>query len=408
MLKLIYIFIIFINLGVILLVFSDLKKKRILNLKILFNIYFIFYSSSILWVVKKFNVDMNYNMNYIKLYLLSTIGFITFTISYKLIKIKPKQKKYSIETLTIIMYLFLLIGILTEIYIFSNINIKIFSLVSRGNKMLMMAKYSKFEYYYIFLIIAMTLSLILMRKKNNKKNITIFFLLFINNLLIALIEISRAKFFLILIPIIYIYRKKINYKTYLLIGLLIIGISTIWKGLLSGIFYEHNAFSNVKIEIPSEFYTWYQIGNKILYELKHQNILYLYGKSYLDAILNLFIPVTNSEPLSIWYIKKYEKIIYLSGGGRGFSGVVEGYLNFGIIGVIFHFFIIGIFAKILDKKMEKDIKWLLIGVLFLSNTHKIFRSELYSILKTITWFGIYPILTIFLIIEFFRNKKIKS
>lgn len=404
----IYSIILSINFFVLILIFFNIKKKEVICFKTFFYIYFICYSSAIFFV-KSINAYKNFY--YVKIYLMSLISFVAFNFGYKIFNTKDNKKFFYLENkLKIIMYIFLINAFIIEIYIYMCINLKDFFLASRAKKMLMMSEYSKFTFFYTFLILSMTLSLILWKMKRKKKYKIIFVLTFFNCIFIALLEISRAKFLSIIIPILFLYQKQIKNKIMVFIGIIGLIIFTLWKSLLSSLFYGKLSLSNIKLNIPNEFYCWYTIGENILKDLEVKKISYLYGKSYMDTFFNLIFPITNSEPLSIWYVKNYEYKIFLIGGGRGFSGIVEGYLNFGIIGVVIYFFILGMLSKFLDNKMKNDIKFLLIGILFLSNVHKFFRSESYSLLKSDMWFGVYPILFLFFIInlKIFKRKKKKE
>ena len=107
----------------------------------------------------------------------------------------------------------------------------------------------------------------------------------------------------------------------------------------------------------------------------------------------MLIPITKSEPLSKWYVRNYEFDVYIKGGGRGFSGVLEAYLNFGLIGNIIVFFLYGVlFKKISNYNNEISM---IIFLIVIGSVYQLFRSESYSLWKTMYWFKIIPILIIF-------------
>ena len=97
----------------------------------------------------------------------------------------------------------------------------------------------------------------------------------------------------------------------------------VWKSLFS-------SSRIINIYYDSEFNSWYKIFNNIL----QSDLSKLFGTSYIKTLVNLVIPFTKTEPLSVWYVRNYEYETWISGGGRGFSGVLEAYMNFGIIGCI--------------------------------------------------------------------------
>jgi oligosaccharide repeat unit polymerase len=66
---------------------------------------------------------------------------------------------------------------------------------------------------------------------------------------------------------------------------------------------------------------------------------------------------------TIWFNQTFFPNIYISGGGVGFSLVAEGYMNFGIVGVVIWFVILGIFVNYLYKRGAKSAIWLIIYIL---------------------------------------------
>lgn len=114
----------------------------------------------------------------------------------------------------------------------------------------------------------------------------------------------------------------------------------------------------------------------------------------------MIVPITHTEPLSRWYLKIYEPNIYSRGGGRGFSGVIEAYLNFGVFGNIFIYTLYGILFKKLSN-IDSELK-LIIFLILLGSIYQLFRSESYSLWKTMYWFEILPTLILF---RFSKRRK---
>jgi O-antigen polysaccharide polymerase Wzy len=84
--------------------------------------------------------------------------------------------------------------------------------------------------------------------------------------------------------------------------------------------------------------------------LEHDNVDYWYGASYLAAIVRV-VPNTTfrwtapesrdiSTPAA-WITSRVAPFTFRTGGGIGYSGVAEPYLNFGAIGVLVFFLIVG-------------------------------------------------------------------
>jgi oligosaccharide repeat unit polymerase len=95
---------------------------------------------------------------------------------------------------------------------------------------------------------------------------------------------------------------------------------------------------------------------------------YRYGYSYLAALKevvpNISLNIAKSDRLdakntgqkkslfymspSDWYIYKYNRWMYDTGGGSGFTMIAEAYYNFGIVGIVIIFTIIGFIITSID------------------------------------------------------------
>lgn len=100
--------------------------------------------------------------------------------------------------------------------------------------------------------------------------------------------------------------------------------------------------------------------------LQYADTTRVYGASYLGAISRIFPFVSRLfnkiifNP-SIWRLETFYPDILAQGGGLGFSPVAEGYLNFGILGVVLHLFLYGfIIGKIYKLAETKNsFLWIL-------------------------------------------------
>jgi oligosaccharide repeat unit polymerase len=78
---------------------------------------------------------------------------------------------------------------------------------------------------------------------------------------------------------------------------------------------------------------------------------YLYGASYGTALLNQ-IPrmLYEDRPVGTleWYLVKFYRSVWETGGGLSFSPIAEAYMNFGWAGPLLIFFLVGIVVKFLS------------------------------------------------------------
>jgi len=156
-----------------------------------------------------------------------------------------------------------------------------------------------------------------------------------------------------------------------------------WKSLFSS--------GKTFLYFDSEFNTWYEIFDNVI----EAEVPRLNGKSYADTLLNLIVPFTNAEPLSVWYVKTFEYATWLRGGGRGFSGVLEAYMNFSIWGVVVVYGFYGWLLKQTQLNLEKDDdRAIIIYMILLISMFQFFRSESYSLWKNMAWFRLYPVVII--------------
>lgn len=291
-------------------------------------------------------------------------------------------------------YIIFFFGALIEIYfILFDVGLANFITLTRaGRSLLLQESFYLASFYRQIIILSFLLSLAtyLETKSRESKLLAIgsLFVCVLNSIL----SVSRATIISVILPLIYLmykYKKMKNMQV-VAIGMCVFLLMVVWKYWISiGVVLTSEA-----VQIYSELGSWIKIGNNILTDISANKLGFFYGKSYIDTFINLIIPFVGFEPLSKWYVRNYEYDTYLMGGGRGFSNVIEAYLNFGIIGCILIFFIYGIlFRKIFSY--DNDTKSFLIQAVLISVIYKLFRSEAYSLWKNVWWLQILPLILIF-------------
>jgi len=97
---------------------------------------------------------------------------------------------------------------------------------------------------------------------------------------------------------------------------------------------------------------------------------YFYGYTYISNFSLLFpkviLPI-RSEGIANWFVEVFYPDIFKKGGGWGFSVVAEGYINFGVLGILLNGVLLGLLANLLWNKLcifnPNPIKITLYGLL---------------------------------------------
>lgn len=137
---------------------------------------------------------------------------------------------------------------------------------------------------------------------------------------------------------------------------------------------------------------------------------YFYGKLWLGRLLSV-VPFAQSVYLQLSGSNEYELgsagyITYLKFGtnpptGEGTTLIADIYLNFGLIGVIFFMFLLGVFFKKLQNELntQQSFYWIVFAGIFASITFYMGRGSLFDSLRPILWAAVLAIL-------FVRTRKI--
>lgn len=335
--------------------------------------------------------------------IISYISIFSFDVAYYFfpkLKLHFKSEKkevdvehgYNQQRIMALVSFLLVVSLAVEFYvIFKKIGLSTFFSASRSTKTLLMSDYSILSFYQSTIPIIAVVSLAVNLEYKTKYSRFLFFVATAISLFNAYIRGSRAELICILLPIIFLlfYYKKITNKMVVIAGIGAVILFGIWKSLYS---------SQTSISYDSEFNTWYKICKNVL----SSGFEYRYGRTYLTTVENLVIPVTHSTTLSTWYLQNYEASVLARGGGRGFSAVLEAYINFNVLGNIIIYFLYGVLLKTIEIKeydgLERRFGYkVIIMCIIMSSMYLFFRAESYSLWKNMAWFKIYPTAIIFLV-----------
>lgn len=385
-------------------VFFYIKEGNLLSLQVMFNVYGILYTNFYIGQLIMGNQIISQTVWFAML--ISHISIYSFNLFFilsndkKKVVLKPKKYEsfsyYSEKKIGLYMFFFLMLSFMAEYFvIFVRIGLTNYFSSSRATKSLLSSEYSILSFYKFTIPVIACVYLFLLLKYKKKIYMFLFIIASLGGIFNAYISSSRTEMLALVLPIICMlyYFDKINNKQLVIAGIAGIILFGTWKALLSD--------GRFSISFDSEFNSWYEICEDVL----SNEFDYQFGKSYLDTLLNLIIPKTNREALSVWYMKTYKAAIYAKGGGRGFSGVLEAYMNFGIMGNI----IIYGFYGWLIKRMKRDTDLqVILYVTLMTSAHQFFRSESYSLWKNMMWFKIYPLLVILLLSAMRKGREAKK
>lgn len=355
---------------------------------IVFNGFALLYSCH--FVISSVFDGLYISNNIYYLQFLALVSILSFNIAYLCFpRLQYFQKvnftQYSFKVVRYASFALFLLSVFAEFYVvFRQIGLNTILSNARATTSLLMSDYSAFAFYrYTFPLLA-GIFLLLYYNRKQKIDLLLFLTALSFSVFNALIYLSRTYMLAVLMPLGFLseHYKKISRRVLLIAILFIFLLFGIWKSMFS---------TQTVLTYSSEFGTWFRIGENILSD---SSVSLRWGESYFNTLLNLIIPVTNIESLSNWYVRTYEYSTYLIGGGRGFSGIIEAYINFGIVGNIFIFMVLGFIFKQINKNSNFNI---ILYVIFLLSVYQIFRSDSYSMWKNMMWFKIYPTLLIFML-----------
>ncbi|WP_020006222.1 O-antigen polymerase [Salinicoccus albus] len=98
-----------------------------------------------------------------------------------------------------------------------------------------------------------------------------------------------------------------------------------------------------------------------------------------------------------WFNNTFHPDLIARGGGNGFTLVGEGYMNFGVIGVVVFFAVLALFLKFLYNKALKNVVWLSIYIVTIPLAVYVIRADFATLLTQFSKQIVLPILIIFIV-----------
>ncbi|MDI5885748.1 O-antigen polymerase [Cobetia amphilecti] len=380
------------------------RFKRIFCLPILFNAYAFLYFV-VGCIIYKYDILNGKNDEYLTLVsFLTFVACLGFNIGYVLI---PKKYRYdkniilraytpSFQSVAALFF----IGVLAQSYVILKVGPIDFFLIDRKDRFPIMNQYQNILFIAKVVDVALIFSIFRFFKFKTSRDRYLTSAILFYNLFFAIILISRSSLAFNFICVFFFLElfKVISTKKILLLGLSMAACMFFYKGVLYAWILDDADYGSYN---PGEFVNWIRNSMTMLKEGYTSDMLP--NNSYWIALKSIFMVDPGGEGLSVWFIKEFYSDSYVSGLTYGFSGIIEGYLYLGTIGVFLHFLLIGIFFSYLEKKPSAIKIVLVICAMFIM--FRLFRSEIYNFARTYSWYYVYQVLIIVVFDIFLKRWK---
>ncbi|WP_454781376.1 O-antigen polymerase [Legionella sp. WA2022007384] len=221
---------------------------------------------------------------------------------------------------------------------------------------------------------------------------------------VSFLGIRRPSFFMV-ISFLFIYFLKVKGRVPLLIVLtslfcaFLFGIFASFRQVLS----DHGASSALSYVLENFNLAWLDLSASEL-GAPFRSMLdvdpwfsdsFLWGRSYVDAVINLLPSSIGkfSESLSVKYTHEFFSPEYIAiGGNMGFFPVAEGYLNFGAVGVFLEFFFVGMLIKYIENQAirKSNVVQVIVYAIMVPWFFFFLRSDLASFSKSF-FYSVMPV-----------------
>lgn len=381
------------------------RSKRVLNTGLIFNAYSILYFGVGIQYYSNEYYGGGFSYELSLLSVLCLVALLAFNLVY--ILFSGRACEFSGFELSYCprfdtLFLLVVVALLAEFFIIGVVGPYNYFFVDRLDRFPIMKKYQAVLYLSNLMNIA--LPFILYRYNLTKSEMDKKLLIFVlcHNFFFAIMLISRSALVYNFLCLFYWLEStgRVKQKTILLGGAVMVFVIFFYKGFLYGVILdkEYESFN------PGEFINWIRNSELVLQAgIDSDN---LPNNSYVLALKSLVVMSPKEDALSEWFIKEFYSDRVVSGLTYGFSGVIEGYLYLGAVGVFLHFcFVGGLFALIERSKGAVKVA-LVVCLLFLM--FRIFRSEIYNFLKTYSWFYVYQIFFLVMLDHLIRKKGVSK
>lgn len=268
-----------------------------------------------------------------------------------------------------------------------------------------------------FPIVVISFALIMANQLGVKKKVPKFFFLLTLLYGVAVLFVLGERDFILKLLIITIFmyhilKNTISKKKLIAIGAVIIATIPILGDL------KNTAFGASEMTVHGgSFFTDILSGEFMAVGRNLANLLstegsgwsYFFGETLWWDIKVLF---SSGYSPGAWFNNTFHSDLVARGGGNGFTLVGEGYINFGIFGVIIFFAMLAVFLKFLYNKATKNAVWLSIYIVTIPLAVYVIRADFATLLTQFSKQILIPIIFIFIVKSIFEGitkprKKVK-
>ena len=393
------------NVGLLFLLCIILKLD-IKNPMLLFLVVFILYQISYP-ILNKMNIkvfeESSLNNAYFFYNWIATLSFIFFYGSIENVKYDKSKLSININKslLHVIYILLCLICLISSFYIIKSGYQSKYDLSNSKNLLISIGNIS-----YITLIIY---PLYFMLSSNVSKKSKVYIGLF--NFLLMMLgmftfgERSYLFNYMIVILIYYFTQNKISIKKIAIISILsmlVLSLSSSMKMLFASSKYKNSLDKNLVVNfLNSDFAS---AGFNFNFLLNNGDSYIFKGKTYIYDFLSPLedvIPVSQYSPTQ-WYTNTYWSARKT---GLGFSMMGEGYINFGLIGIIIQIFILARMTKFMYKSSNKGYYYYIVYIGYISLLMYSCRQALGNIISPLFKYHILLALLIYFINKIILTRK---
>lgn len=163
---------------------------------------------------------------------------------------------------------------------------------------------------------------------------------------------------------------------------------SIIEGVLGGEFIS--AGRNLQVLVQSDMSYYFSSNPTILKDLRF-------------ALENLPFFKTSVVTPTKWFNETFYYNYLMQGGGKGFTLIGEGYINWGYLGVAFIFVLLGLTINFFYRKSAENTNWLIAYIILIPNTVYILRADYGIYLSIILKYILMPILLIIVLEKILRE-----
>lgn len=303
------------------------------------------------------------------------------------------------DTLLLVIF----VALIAELFVIGAVGPYKYFFIDRLDRFPIMKNYQSILYVANLFNIALPFAIARYNSTNAVLDKRLLYFILAHNLIFAVVLISRSALVFNFICLFYFleFRGVFRRGALMLGGALMVIIMFFYKGFLYGFILdkEYESFN------PGEFINWVRNSEIMLSNGFDSSILP--NNSYLLAIKSLVVISPDEDAISEWFIEEFYSDRVVSGLTYGFSGLLEGYLYLGVLGVILHFSVIGVLFGLIER-IKGSLKYV-ISVCLMFIMFRLFRSEIYNFTKTFSWFYMYQVLFIFALnglVKWYNRNKI--